>query len=159
MSAVGPAAIGGNLVGASWRQWVTDEPSEWGHTGRGFAKRFGAGSLTTAVGATTLSAASAALGQDVRYYRSPRAGFRPRLRHALAMTVLARDRGGRSVFSPGKALSPFAGPLVTVGTLYPERYTVGDALLSGAYGVLISAGWNAAQEFVVRAPAWEGNPR
>ncbi len=159
MDAAGPSAIAGNLVGASWRQWATEEPAEWHNDGRGFAQRFGAGSLTTFLGETSLALASAALHQDARYYRSPRAGFAPRAAHALAMTVLARDRDGDAVLSPGKALAPFVGPTVTVTTLYPERYTLGDALLSGAYALLVNAGWNAAREFVLGAPAWgEGRP-
>jgi hypothetical protein len=156
MNAAGPSAIAGNLVGASWRQWVTDEPTEWGTGHRGFAKRFGAGCLTTAIGETSLALVSAAMRQDVRYYRSPATGFGPRLGHAVAMAFVARDRNGGRVFSPAKTLSPFVGPAVTLTTVYPERYTLSDALLSGAYGLLITAGWNAAREFVLAAPAWGG---
>jgi hypothetical protein len=156
MNALGPAAIAGNLVGASWRHWATDEPAEWDTDRRGFAQRFGTGSLTTFTSETALSLVSAAMRQDDGYYRSPRAGFRPRLRHAVAMTFMARDRNGNAVFSPGKTLSPFVGPVVTVTTLYPERYSYADGLLSGAYGLLINAGWNAAREFIFRAPHWRG---
>jgi len=155
-NSVGPAAVAGNLVGASWRQWVTDEPPEWGDGGEGFAKRFGSGCLTTAIGETSLSLASALMRQDPGYYRSPRTGFGPRLGHALAMTFMARSPGGDAVLSPGKTLSPFAGPLVTRTTVYPDRYDYGAALSSGAYGLLITAGWNALREFVVPAPGWGG---
>lgn len=156
MNAAGPAAIAGNLVGASWRQWVTEEPVEWGDEGRDFAKRFGTGSLTTAISETSLSLASAAMRQDPNYYRSPDTGFGPRLRHALAMTFLARRPDGRAVFSPAKTLSPFVGPVTTQTTLYPGDHQVVDGLVSGLYGLLINASWNAAREFVVGAPAWDG---
>lgn len=155
-NALGPASLGGNLVGASWRHWVTDEPTEWGSGREGFAKRFGSGCLTTVIGETSLSLASAAMRQDPVYYRSPRTGFGPRLWHAVAMTFMARARNGTAVFSPAKTLSPFAGPLVTVTSVYPDRYEFKDGLASGAYGLLITAGWNAAREFLVPTPPWGG---
>ena len=117
MNAFGTAAIAGNLAGASWRHWVTEEPPEWGVGARGFAKRFGSGSLTTAISETSLSLLSAAMRQDAGYYRSPRAGFGPRLVHALGMTFMARDRDGDKVFSPAKTFSPFVGPLATRATV------------------------------------------
>lgn len=154
LNAAGPAAIAGNLVGASWRTWVTEEPVEWGDSGRDFWKRFGTGSLTTAIGETSLSLASALMRQDPNYYRSPRSGFGPRLRHALKMTFMARDPDGRAVFSPAKTLSPFVGPVVVHTTLYPGEHQVVDGLVSGLYGLGINAAWNAGREFVVGAKTW-----
>lgn len=155
-NALGPSAVGGNLVGASWRQWVTEEPSEWGDGWEGFGKRFGAGSLTTFVGETSLALGSAAMRQDPGYYRSPRSGVGPRAWHAVRMTFLARKPDGTTSFSPAKTLSPFAGPLVTQTTVYPDRYDYVAVLTSGAYGLLITAAWNATREFVVRTPGWGG---
>jgi hypothetical protein len=65
------------------------------------------------------------------------------------MTVVARDRSGAAVFSPAKLVAPFAGPVVTRATLFPEGYGLGDGVLSGACGLLINAGWNLAREFVL----------
>jgi len=159
MNAAGPSAIAANLASASWRHWVTDEPEEWDSDGRGFAQRFGTASATTFVTETSLSLASAALHQDAIYYRCPRGGFGSRVKHATAMSFMARDRQGNAVFSPGKTLAPFVGPLVTVTTLYPEGYSYGDALLSGAYSLLVNVAWNAAREFVIGAPPWRsGRP-
>jgi hypothetical protein len=155
-SALGPPAIAGNLVGASWRHWVTDEPEEWDGDGRGFARRFGSGSLATLVSETSLALASAAMRQDPGYYRCPRSGVGARVRHAVTMTFVARDFDGDMVFSPGKTLSPFLGPVATVTTVYPERHSVADALGSGAYGLLITAGWNAVREFLLPSPRWGG---
>jgi len=158
MNVAGPSALAGNLVGASWRHWVTEQPSEWDQDGRGFAQRFGTGSLSTALTETSLSLVSAAMRQDAEYYRSPRGGLGSRLGHAVAMTFLARDREGRAVFSPGKTLSPFVGPVVVQTTLYPRRYSYADGLLSGACGLLINAGWAVVREFILPAPSWEGGP-
>jgi len=154
VNAFGPAAVAGSVTSASWGQWVIDEPPEWSGDGKGFAKRFGVASATTAITETSFSLMSAALRQDPRYYRCPCSGLGPRLAHALKMTFMARKPDGSAVFSVPKTVSPFVGPLVTRTTLYPERYTVGDGALSGAYAVLMNAGWNLAREFVLKAPAW-----
>jgi hypothetical protein len=153
-NAAGPTAIGGSLVSAAWGQWVTDEPPEWDADGRGFARRFGVASATTAITETSLAALSAAMRQDARYHRCARRGVLPRVGHALRMTFMARRADGRAVFSVARTTSPFIGPLVTRATLYPARDAVADGLESGAYAVLMNAGWNLAREFVLAAPAW-----
>lgn len=155
LNASGPAAIAGNLAAASWRQWVTEQPPKWDTDGAGFAKRFGTASLTTAISETSVSLTSALMRQDAGYYRAPASGLRPRLRHAVAMTFLARDVAGDRVFSPAKTFSYFVGPAVTQASFYPEGYTAADVLVSGAYTLLINAGLNVAYEFVLGAPAWE----
>lgn len=156
MNCAGPAAIAGNLAGASWRQWVTDQPPEWNDDRSGFAKRFGTAFAASAICETSLSIASAATGQDPTYYRSPRPGLFPRAGHALAMTILARNGRGEKVLSPGKMFSPFVGPLVVENTLYPEGYHFSEALVSGACNLLIIAGMNAAREFILKSPPWGG---
>ncbi len=154
MNAFGPTAVAGSLGSAGWGQWVTDEPVEWRRDGAGFAKRFGVASATTAITETSFSLLSAAMRQDARYHRCPCAGVVPRVGHALRMTFMARRPDGNAGFSIAKTVSPFAGPLVTRTTLYPDRYTFGDGALSGGYAVLMNAGWNLAREFVLEAPAW-----
>jgi hypothetical protein len=154
MNAFGPSAIAGSVTSAAWGQWVDDEPPEWPDGSRGFARRFGAASLTTAITETSFSLLAAAARQDNRYYRCPCTGVGPRLTHALRMTFMARRPDGSAAFSVAKTASPFVGPLVTRTTIYPDRYTLGDGALSGAYAVLMNAGWNLAREFVLKAPGW-----
>ena len=154
VNAFGPSAIAGSATSAAWGQWVDDEPPEWPDDGRGFAQRFGAASLTTAITETSLSLLSAASRQDARYYRCPCTGLGPRLAHAIKVTFMARRPDGSAAFSLAKTASPFVGPLVTRSTIYPERYTYGDGALSGAYAVLMNAGWNLAREFILKAPGW-----
>jgi hypothetical protein len=154
LNAFGPSAVAGSAVSAAWGQWVTDEPPEWPGDGRGFAKRFGAASATTAITETSFSLLAAAARQDTRYYRCPCTGLGPRLAHSIKLTFMARRPDGSAVFSVAKTASPFVGPLVTRTTLYPDRYALGDGALSGAYAVLMNAGWNLAREFVLKAPGW-----
>jgi hypothetical protein len=154
LNAFGPSAVAGSVVGSAWGQWVIDEPPEWPGGGRGFAERFGAASATTAITETSFSLLSAATRQDSRYYRCPCTGLGPRLAHSLKMTFMARRPDGGAVFSVAKTVSPFVGPLVTRTTIYPDRYTYADGALSGAYAVLMNAGWNLAREFILKAPGW-----
>ena len=90
LSAFGPSAVAGSAVSAAWGQWVTDEPAEWPGDGRGFAKRFGAASATTAITETSLSLLSAATRQDTRYYRCPCTGLGPRIAYSIKLTFMAR---------------------------------------------------------------------
>ncbi len=154
LNAFGPSAVAGSVASSAWGQWVTNEPAEWPGGGRGFAQRLGAASATTAITETSFSLLSAATRQDARYYRCPCTGLGPRLAHSIKMTFVARRPDGSAVFSVAKTASPFVGPLVTRTTLYPERYGYGDGALSGAYAVLMNAGWNLAREFVLKAPGW-----
>jgi hypothetical protein len=154
LNAFGPSAVAGSVVSSAWGQWATDEPPEWPGDGEGYVKRFGVASATTAITETSLSLLSAAMRQDQRYYRCPCTGLGPRLAHSLKMTFMARRPDGSAVFSVAKTVSPFAGPLVTRTTLYPDRYDYRDGVLSGAYAVLMNAGWNLAREFVLKAPRW-----
>jgi hypothetical protein len=151
---LGPSAVAGDLTSAAWGQWVGDEPPEWPDDDEGYVKRLGATAATTAITETSFSLLSAAFRQDTRYYRCPCQGIGPRIGHALKMTFMARRPDGSATFSVARTASPFVGPLVTRTTLYPDRYTLGDGALSGAYAVLMNAGWNLAREFVMPAPAW-----
>lgn len=150
-NAAGPPALAGSATTAAWGQWATGEPREWAIDGGGYARRFGAASATTAITETSLAALGAALHEDTRYVRCPRAGLGPRVAYALRMTILSRRRDGSVAFSVAKAASPFTGPLVTRTTLYPERYGVADGALSGAFALAMNAGWNLAYEFVLPA--------
>jgi hypothetical protein len=151
---LGPSAVAGDLTSAAWGQWVDDEPPEWTDDDEGYVKRLGAAAATTAITETSFSLLSAAFRQDTRYYRCPCQGIGPRIGHAIKMTLMARTPDGSTAFSLAKTASPFVGPLVTRATLYPDRYTLGDGALSGAYAVLMNAGWNLAREFVLKAPKW-----
>lgn len=150
-NAAGPPALAGSAATAAWGQWVTGEPREWAIDGGGYARRFGAASATTAITETSLAALAAALHEDVRYVRCPRPGIGPRVAYALRMTLMSRRADGSVAFSVAKTVSPFAGPLVTRTTLYPERYGAVDGALSGAFAVAMNAGWNLAYEFVLPA--------
>ena len=151
---MGPTAFVGATMGATWGTWVLNEPEEWGKGGEGFGRRFGTSLATNGINQTSLALISEATRQDSAYYRCPCSGFGRRLGHVLKMTFMGRNRKGDMVFSPGKVVSPFIGPMVTRNTLYPDRYGPGDAALSGVYGIGVNAAWNFAFEFFLPAKRW-----
>lgn len=152
--AMGPTAFVAAATGASWGTWVTNEPPEWGKRGEGFGRRVGNSLATTAINQTSLALISEVTRQDSAYYRCPCSGFGPRLKHVVKMTFMGRNRKGKMVFSPGKMISPFIGPMVTRNTLYPDRYGPGDAAVSGVYGIGAFAAWNFVYEFILPAKRW-----
>ena len=152
--AMGPTAFVAAATGASWGTWVTNEPPEWGKRGEGFGRRVGNSLATTAINQTSLALISEVTRQDSAYYRCPCSGFGSRLKHVVKMTFMGRNRKGEMVFSPGKMISPFIGPMVTRNTLYPDRYGPGDAAVSGVYGIGAFAAWNFVYEFILPAKRW-----
>lgn len=151
---MGPTAFVAAATGASWGTWVTNEPPEWGKRGEGFGRRVGNSLATTAINQTSLTLISEVTRQDSAYYRCACSGFGPRLKHVMKMTFMGRNRKGEMVFSPGKMISPFIGPMVTRNTLYPDRYGPGDAAVSGVYGIGAFTAWNFVYEFILPAKRW-----
>jgi hypothetical protein len=61
---------------------------------------------------------------------------------------MSPNRSGSLSFSPAKLFSPWAGPLVTRNTIYPDRFDSGDAATSGTYYLAGRLGWNIIREFI-----------
>lgn len=95
---MGPTALVGATMGATWGTWVTNEPPEWGKRGEGFGRRFGTSLATNGINQTSLALISEATRQDSAYYRCPCSGFGRRLGHVLKMTFMGRNRKGAMVF-------------------------------------------------------------
>ena len=153
-SIVGPQAFVRSTFRASWGTWVTNSPEEWEKDFSGWSKRFGTSLLGNTINTTSLVLLSGATHQDPMYYRCSCPEFWPRVRHAIMLTVVGRNRSGDAVFSPAKVISPFTGPMVTRNTIYPDRYNSGDAVVAGAYNLLGNAGWNLVREFIWKRPRW-----
>jgi hypothetical protein len=149
---LGPKAWVGAAFTASWKQWVSDSPSEWSKDFTGWSQRFGVSLLDNGINTTTLVWVSRAMNQDPRYRRCDCTGFWPRTRHAIVLSVMAYNRNGDLVFSPAKVGSPFTGPMVTRPTLYPDRFGISNAFTGGggAYYLAGSVGWNWVREFILK---------
>jgi len=64
------------------------------------------------------------------------------------MAFMSYNRSGSLRFSPAKVVSPFAGPMVTRNTIYPDTFGFGNAASAGAYYLAGSVGWNFIREFL-----------
>ena len=145
---LGPKALVGAAFTASWNQWVTDSPSEWGKDAAGWGQRYGSSFLDNAINTTSVVWISRATGQDPRYRRCDCKGLWPRTRHAIELTFMSYNRNGSLAFSPAKVIAPFTGPMVTRNTIYPDRFGFSDAARGGGYYFAGSVGWNLVREFI-----------
>jgi hypothetical protein len=147
---LGPKAWVGGAFTASWNQWVTNSPSQWDSGGKGWSQRFGSALLDNGINTTSLVWISRATHQDPRYRRCDCTGLKPRTWHAVKMAFMGFNRNGDYVFSPGKLISPFTGPLLTRNFVYPANHDTKDALHGGPYYFIGSIGWNMVREFFVK---------
>src|ERR1700682_1935479 len=69
---------------------VRNAPHEWGRGGTGFAKRVGSSLGEHAVKNTIAYGVAGLRHEDLKYHRSGKHGFGPRLKTALASTVVTR---------------------------------------------------------------------
>lgn len=74
---------------------LNSEPAAWGQGAQGYSKRFANRFGRFALKQTYEAAGAAALGHEVRYLRSKRTGFLPRVAHALVADFVTYDRNGR----------------------------------------------------------------
>jgi hypothetical protein len=151
---IGPRAFVGAAFTASWNQWATRSPKEWGRDAEGWGQRFGAAWVDTAINQSSLTLLSAAMGQDPLYYRCACSGLWPRTRHAVKMGFMSRNRSGDAVFAPPKIIAPFTGPLVTRNTIYPGNHSASEIFNGGGPVYYLAGGvlWNLVKEFVWKAP-------
>ncbi len=146
---VGVGALIGTGIGAAFQQ-IDNDPPEWKKTGKGFARRLGSNFGQNAIEQTTQYGLSEVFRQDQKYQKCDCIGFSRRTIYALKSGFTARNRSGRTVFSPPKVVSPFVGSVAAVKLWYPNRYTVKDGLRRGGYGLVFNAGFNLIQEFIFK---------
>lgn len=131
----GKRAIAGVTLGAA-----VSHPR---HHAGGFAGRFGSGFATHAVKTTVEHAVAAPLHEDLHYHRSTRRGFGPRLRHALASTVITRNtRTGKRTPAAGRIAGHAAAGAVSQAWL-----PAASGASTAGVGLAADAGANVAREF------------
>jgi len=142
----GSDALARSAASAGLNQWL-DSPDEWGQGMKGYDRR-----CASSIGSTTINNSirfgiGSALREDPRYFPSGRKGFLPRLRHALASTLVTRtDSGGRAF-----AVSRLGGALGSgfiSNSWHPARERTTNHALEGA-GITLAmgAGMNVFREF------------
>src|SRR6185369_18032032 len=94
----GPAAEVGIVAKAGTAEAV-DHPAGWGQDSGGFGKRLGWWWAENWMSETTRFAVSESFRLDSTFHRSSATGVRPRIRHALKESFIARTRSGRTIVS------------------------------------------------------------
>src|SRR6266404_7130437 len=69
---------------------IANTPHEWGRGASGFGKRFGSAMGRQAVNTFVQFGVATLRHEDLKYYRSGKQGFGPRMKYALVSTVVAR---------------------------------------------------------------------
>jgi len=128
---------------------ATRNPPDWREGFPGYAERYGSGFGTSAAGVTARYLTAEALHEDTLYYRCACRGVWPRLRHAVASTLIARrGNDGHNAFALPALVEPYAGSFTAVYGWYPPRYGAKDAFRMGNYGLLDYAVGNISIEFL-----------
>jgi len=122
-------------------------PEGWPSTTRGFAQRYGSSFGRNAVQGTITDGMAAALGHDTRYLPCDCSGNGARLRYALEMTVMTRNRNGRKVFDISRFAGMYGGALVMSTWRPHDLNAAADSARLTGIGVSTSILTNIAREF------------
>jgi hypothetical protein len=146
----GKSAAARVAAGAGVAQ-LRKSPRRWGGGASGFGKRLGAGFATHGVKTTVEHAVAGKLHESLDYQRSTKPGFKRRLGHALASTVIAKNtKTGKKTPAAGRLSGHAAAGAFTQGVLH-----AGAGASTAGIGLGVDAGANVAREFWPRkrAPA------
>jgi hypothetical protein len=86
-------------------------PKGWPSTTGGFAERFGSSFARNAIQGSITDGMAAALGHDTRYVPCGCTGNGARIRYAMQMAVMTRNREGRKVFDVSRFAGMYGGAL------------------------------------------------
>jgi hypothetical protein len=129
-------------------QW-RNSPPQWSQGAKGYARRFGAAHTLEAFEDTVWFAGVALRHEDVRYVRSARSGFLPRMADALKLGLLSRRDNGSIGFAYARTVSGLGTDLLA-RALYPDRkpFTAGAMLLSALRYVAVREALSVVREFL-----------
>ena len=133
----------GAAIGSQFR----NDPTEWGKTGSGYAKRAASNFVRFSAQTAIHEAGAAALGLDPRYHSCECKGFLPRAGHAVKWTLVTRDNNGH--IRPNVPVVAAAYGSGMISTLwYPDRYTpLTDGVRVGHQQLGMEFGINVIREF------------
>ena len=148
-STVGPSSFVGSALKAGIDQWA-DNPEEWEQGASGYGRRFASDFGRNAIQQTVVYGLDSALGLDIKFRRSTRKSFFPRMTDALAENITSRNRSGKRVISVPRLSGVFVSRIIQRETWYPSRYSYKDGLRSGTHSLAVGFGINLLREFVIR---------
>jgi hypothetical protein len=106
-------------LSAGYSQWK-HRPPQWGQGSGGYARRFGTIYALAGVRQSVLFAGSALNHEDVRYPRSERRRFFPRMGDALKQAMLSRRDDGSLGFACARSVSDIGTTMLAMA-VYPDR--------------------------------------
>ena len=146
-------------LSAGYSQWK-HRPAQWGQGSEGYARRFGTIYALAGFRQSVLYAGSALNHEDVRYPRSERHRFFPRMRDALKQAMLSRRDDGSLGFASARTVSDLGTTMLTLAVYPDERPFTGRSMLhvAGIY-LAVREAFSVAREFtpdVVKALHLDG---
>ena len=128
----------------------TDTPHEWGQGAEGYGRRFANSYAQHIIRSTLMYGSSSILHEDNRYFRSGESGFWPRLKYAVASTIVARRDDGTRHLSFSRICSYTTVAFISRAWQPPS--TRGPENAGSALGVAfgVEAAFNVAREFLPR---------
>jgi len=137
------------LAGPASAAWGTafNSPKEYGPHWEGFGKRFGMRLTGGSVGNAIEGGLGAIWGEDPRYFRSPEAGFKKRVKYVVIASFLAPNRDGQWRLAYARYAGNIGNNYLSNLWRVPSEATAGQATLRCVYGMLGELGGNAFAEF------------
>jgi hypothetical protein len=134
-------------AGSGISQW-SDTPSEWGQGAAGYARRYGNSYAHHTIRQSIIYGVADVLGEDNRYIRSERRGFKSRVMYGIESTFLARRADG----TRRPSYSRIAGLVATafISRLWQPHSTNGAQNAWNSMGSTAGTevGFNVVREFL-----------
>ena len=131
------------LLGAAAASGIAqarNHAAAWEQGMAGYGRRFASRVGKNVVNSTVRLGVELALGEDSRYYPSPRRGTGSRISHVFRTTLLARNADGHETLAIGRLTGAFSGGLIS-RAWHPESQ---DSFRQGFQSGAISYGFDFA---------------
>lgn len=127
---------------------IRNAPHEWGRGGSGFAKRVGSSLGEHAVKNTIAYGVAGLRHEDLKYHRSGKHGFGPRLKTALVSTVVTRKTTtGKRTVASGRLAGNMGSGIVSRAWQPARLRTLSSGAATGGMMLGADATSNVVQEF------------
>jgi len=129
-------------------QHAKDAPANWGAGLTGLGRRYASAFGQHLVNGTVQYAVAKALHEDLKYYPSDEAGFKPRVKHALISTVYARKTNSEGqTLATSRFSGALAGGFISRAWMPARFHTFSSGISSAGISLAVDAGLNVMREF------------
>jgi hypothetical protein len=141
-----PEALLGTAAASGIAQ-ARNSPSAWEQGMAGYGRRFASRVGKDIVNSTVRLGIESALGEDSRYYPSPRGETGSRIAHVFRTTLLARRADGHETLAVGRITGAFSAGLIS-RAWHPEGHrSIRQGFQSGALSYGFDFASHAFEEF------------